>query len=96
MNYINDLEIDKITGETGASLAKEERVNILIADPAGTGIPWEGGINGHFFRIRRGVNVAVPKSVAELIRQNERVTVLGEELVGPYKSGRGKKLGGTV
>lgn len=96
MNYISDLEIDKITGVTGDSLAKEERVNILIADPAGTGIPWEGGINGHFFRIRRGVNVSVPQSVAELIRQNERVTVLGAALVGPYKNGRGKKLGGTV
>ncbi|MCE5235463.1 MAG: hypothetical protein ABFC62_02720 [Clostridiaceae bacterium] len=96
MNYLSDLEIDKIAGETGESLAREERVTVVIADPTGTGLPWEGGINGHFLRIRRGVNVSIPKSVAELIRQNERVTVLGAALVSPYKNGRGKKLGGEV
>lgn len=96
MHYINDLEIDKIAGETGESLAREERVTIVVGDPTGANLPWEGGINGHFLRIRRGVGVSVPKSVAELIRQNERVTVLGAALVSPYQNGRGKKLGGGV
>jgi hypothetical protein len=96
MNYINELEIDKIAGDTGESLAREPRVEIVVSDLAGTNLPWEGGINGHFLRIRRGVRVSVPKSVAELIRQNERVTVLGAALVSPYKGDKGKKLGGSV
>ena len=92
MNYISDLEIDKISGETGKSLAMEEKVSVIIEDRHGAGLPWEGGINGHFLRIRRGVRVDVPKSVAELIRQNEQVTMLGAALVNAYKNGKGKKL----
>lgn len=29
--------------------------------------PWEGGVNGTFYRIKRGIKVKVPKNVAELI-----------------------------
>ena len=49
-------------------------------------MPWEGGINGYFFRIQRGVAVSVPQSLAELIRQNAQVQLLGEASVRPYKA----------
>jgi len=94
MNYITDHQIDSIAGDTGEALRSEGRVALIIAPLPGTeNIPWEGGINGHFFRIRRGVQVEVPKSVAELIRQNEQVNILSELSVKPYKRGGGKRLG---
>lgn len=92
MKYITDAEIDRISGETGKSLSKEEKVKICIQDTDGNNIPWEGGINGHFFRIPRGIDVFVPKSIAELIAENDRVTVLSENQTKAYKKGSGKKL----
>lgn len=93
MQYITDKEIDKISGETGSSLAKEEKVKLIIEAPYGAeDLPWEGGINGHFFRIKRGVEVEVPSSIAALIRANEQVTLLSKKQVSAYKRGSGKNL----
>ncbi|MEG1560118.1 MAG: hypothetical protein RRY79_00220 [Clostridia bacterium] len=69
-------------------LSGEPRVNIMIA---GTGA-WEGGINGTFYRISRGVKVSIPTSLAKLIYQNERVSIFSSELLQAYKTPRGKKL----
>ena len=93
MKYITEGEIARITGETGKNLAKEPKVTIVIADEEGTGLPWEGGINGYFLRIARGVPVSVPESIARLIRESEQVTVLSEKRLKAYKGGSGKKLG---
>ena len=82
MRYITDKEIDRLGGAVGERL--------MAGSPEDR--PWEGGINGYFFRIRRGVQVAVPQSLAELIRQNEQVQLLSEARVRPYKASRGKKL----
>lgn len=91
MRYITDNEIDRLGGAVGERLMAEQRIQLMIAgDPADN--PWEGGINGYFFRIRRGVEVSVPQSLAELIRQNEQVQLLSEARMRPYKGNRGKKL----
>lgn len=50
MNYITDKEIDAIQGDMGETLRKQPRVRMRIE---GSGY-WEGGINGWFFRVRRG------------------------------------------
>lgn len=90
MQYITDKELDRLQGRLGRRLMEEPKVRLIIGGAADA--PWEGGINGHFFRIRRGVEVAVPQSLAELIRQNEQVQLLGEARLRPYKGGRGKRL----
>ena len=98
MTYITDKEIDNLRGETGRALAREEKVRLVIEphksglQGCGANIPWEGGLNGHFFRIPRGVEVEIPESLAALIRQNAAVTELAGKLVSEYKRGRGKKL----
>jgi len=92
MNYITDREIDKLQGEMGTVLASEPRVSMLIKDAQGLGQPWEGGINGYFFRIRRNEVVELPKSIAELIRRSEQVEIMSERSVRPYKGARGRKL----
>ena len=57
--YMTETEIDSIASETGKALAKEPKVTITI-QPEGGEAYWEGGVNGHFFRIRTGEPVAVP------------------------------------
>lgn len=93
MNYITDREIDKLQGNMGAALSAQPRVKMLIKDN-GTGAPWEGGINGYFFRIQRGAVVELPKSIAELIRMSEQVEIMGERRVRAYKGNRGRKMSG--
>lgn len=77
----NDIMFDK----------KDSYVEIVL--PSGDK-PWEGGINGKFYRISRGKPVKVPQNLATLIRLNEQVTVINERIVGEYKRGKGKCLGG--
>lgn len=91
MRYITDKEMDALHGTMGEQLKAEPRVRLAIGGQPDDA-PWEGGINGYFFRIRRGVEVAVPQSLAQLIRQNEQVQLLGEAALRPYKRGRGKRL----
>ena len=92
MNYINDREIDRLTGSVGEALMKEPRLELTIPDREGSGRPWEGGINGYFFRIPRGVPVKVPKSVAELIAAGEQVAFYAERSTRAYRTAKGKKL----
>ncbi|MBQ9832625.1 MAG: hypothetical protein IJO48_02725 [Clostridia bacterium] len=93
MKYITDTEIDRISGETGKNLSAEPKVKLIIAQKPGfEDTPWEGGINGHFFRIQRGVEVLVPSSIAALIMSNEQVNILSDNKTKAYKNGSGKKL----
>ena len=82
MRYMSDQEIDRLSGAAGKRLAAEPKVEIVIA-PAegGQDVPWEGGLNGYFFRL------------AALIRENERVAELSRAQVRAYSAGRGKRLG---
>lgn len=91
MDYLNENELERISGDTGRALAAQRKVTLVISD-AGDGAPWEGGLNGYFFRIRRGVPVEVPEAIAELIRENEQTTELSRGALGEYRRGRGKKL----
>ena len=59
MAYITDKDIDKLTSETGKALAAQPKVTIMIDRSIGE--YWEGGINGHMFRIKTGEMVEVPK-----------------------------------
>ena len=91
MQYFTDKELDRLAGKLGQKLMQEPKVRLMIAGSM-EDMPWEGGINGDFFRIQRGVAVSVPQSLAELIRQNAQVQLLGEASVRPYKGNRGKRL----
>ena len=65
----------------------------LVIEDDGSGVPWEGGINGTFYRISRGVPVKIPENLARLIRANARVSELSETELYEYKTSSGKRLG---
>ncbi len=92
MKYIHEAQLNCLTGDIGERLRSQPKITVIIAPEAGVNCPWEGGINGHFFRIRRGVPVEVPVSLAKLIEANERVSILSGEDVKDYRSLPGKRL----
>ena len=81
-------EIEMIAGK----LSAEPKVCIMIHAKNRQERYWEGGINGHFYRIERGVPVEVPESLAKLIRQGAVVELLAKEGVRAYRGG-GRKIG---
>lgn len=91
MDYITDRDVDKIASETGKKMKKEPKVRIIIAED-GDNKFWEGGINGHFFRIKRGEPVEIPESLAVVIEQSAKTMRQSEELIKPYKE-KGKQVG---
>lgn len=91
MQYMTESEIDNIASETGKALAKEPKVTITIQSEGGEAY-WEGGVNGHFFRIRTGEPVAVPQSLATLIAQSAQVRYESEARVRAYRKSGGKKV----
>jgi hypothetical protein len=91
MQYMTEAEIDSISSATGKALAAESKTTITI-QPEGGETHWEGGVNGHFFRIRAGEPVAVPQSLATLIAQSAQVRYESEERIRAYRKGGGKKV----
>ena len=91
MQYISETQIDQMTSEIGAKLRLEPKVRILLSED-GKGEYWEGGIGGHFFRIRKGQTVEVPASLATLMEQSAQTMRLSEEATKAYR-GAGKKVG---
>ncbi len=91
MNYLTEAEIDSIASETGKMLAAEPKVTITI-QPENGELYWEGGVNGHFFRIRTGEPVAVPQSLATLIAQSALVRLESDARVRAYRKSGGKKV----
>ncbi len=92
MKFIDEAQLNRLTGDIGEKLRSQPRIAVIIAPQAGANSPWEGGINGHFFRIQRGVPVKVPASLAKLIEANERVSILSGENLKDYLSTPGKRL----
>lgn len=91
MQYMTEAEIDSIASQTGKARAKEPKVTITIRADGGE-THWEGGVNGHFFRIRTGESVSVPKSLATLIAQSVQVRYESEARVRAYRKSGGKKV----
>ena len=91
MQYISEKEIDQLTTETGKKLKKEKKVAVILPKD-GKGEFWEGGINGHFFRIRKGQTVEVPKSLAKLMEQND-ATIREMEKIAEEFQGEGQQVG---
>ena len=91
MQYLSEAEIDHIATETGKALAEEPKVLITIQPEDGETY-WEGGVNGHFFRIRTNEPVDVPRSLAMLIAQSAQVRYESEARVRAYRKSGGKKV----
>lgn len=91
MDYISEKQIDQIASETCRALSGEPKQTVIIAED-GNAAYWEGGVNGHFFRIRRGVPVEVPKSLALLISQSADVLRQSERAVQAYRKSGGKRV----
>ena len=91
MKYITETEIDGISTDTGKALAAESKVTITI-QPEDAEAYWEGGVNGHFFRIRTNEPVAIPQSLATLIAQSAQVRYESEARVRAYRKSGGKKV----
>ena len=92
MQYITEQEIDQISSETGKRLAAEKKDVLTIRSRHGEAY-WEGGVNGHFFRIRTETPVAVPQSLAALIARSSEVLVLSSRALRAYEQSGGRKLG---
>ena len=60
MQYFTDKELDRLAGKLGQKLMQEPKVRLMIAGSM-EDMPWEGGINGYFFRIQRGGRVRAPE-----------------------------------
>ena len=90
MAYITDKDIDKLTSETGKALAAQPKVTIMIDRSIGE--YWEGGINGHMFRIKTGEMVEVPQDLATLIKQNTVVMEQGRKAVEEFRKPGGKNV----
>ena len=91
MHYITESEIDRIASETGKALAGEPKVTLVIRPENGEPF-WEGGVNGHFFRIKTNESVAVPQSLATLIAQSALVRVQCETRTRAYRKSGGRKV----
>ena len=91
MQYITEAEIDRVTTETCGALAKEKRVTVTVLPEDGETY-WEGGINGHFFRIRTGVPVKVPESLAKQIALSRQVRRESERQTRAYRKNGGRKV----
>ena len=74
----------------------ESNYIVLVIEDDESGLPWEGGINGTFYRISRGQPVTVPANLARLIQANARATRLSDIELQEYKNGSGKRLGSGV
>ena len=92
MQYITEEQMHRIESYTCAALRNEPRATIRI-EPLHGEAYWEGGINGHFFRVPTGVPVEVPESLARLIAAGERVRVASAERLSPYRRGGGRRVG---
>ena len=83
MNAAEDIRID----------AQEQTEIMLPLFPGIEDYPWEGGVNGKFYRIKRGIKVKVPKNVAELIEESEILREQSRNETLAYRRGMGKRLG---
>ena len=60
-------EQEECARRTGELLAEEPRVRIRLPSVGEEGESVPVGVNGYFYRIRRGATVEVPQSVADLL-----------------------------
>ena len=73
--------------------AQEQTEIMLPLFPGIEDYPWECGVNGTFYRIKRGIKVKVPKNVAELIEESEILREQSRNETLAYRRGMGKRLG---
>jgi hypothetical protein len=81
---MNDNEMEKITEDTGAQLAKQPKVKVRLHLPqdlkqkleaqekAGKEVQWPYQavqINGYIYQIQLGKSVEVPQSVADILEE---------------------------
>lgn len=92
MQYISEEEMQHVVSSTCEALRNEKRTVIRI-EPAHGESHWEGGINGHFFRVPTGIPVDVPESLALLIASSRRVQVESAARLSDYRRGGGKRVG---
>lgn len=65
---LSDKAIDAIALETGLALKEEPKVQVLIPQISGESDTVECCINGYNYVIKKGVSVALPKSVAAVLK----------------------------
>ncbi len=63
---------------------KKVRMMLALNGDGGSEI-WEGGINGRFFRIKRGETVEAPQNVADMIRLNEMTRAAGQAQIQRFR-----------
>ena len=86
MDMMSEREMEREISAALDAQRAEEQVEIMLAKlPGVSNYPWEGALNGHFYRIKRGI--------AELISENERICEESRSELNEYAKGAGKRLG---
>ncbi|MEX1308686.1 MAG: hypothetical protein AB1Z19_09170 [Eubacteriales bacterium] len=65
---LNDKAIDAIAENTGKALKEENKVQVIIPKVDGESDTVECCINGYNYVIKKGVSVALPKSVVSVLK----------------------------
>ena len=84
--YISEAEIDAAAENTGKTLAKQEKVAVMIAPTPGEKM-FKCIINGYSYAFPRGEMVEVPKSVANLIADLAQDVKVSQAYVESLKKG---------
>lgn len=63
-------EIDEVEKKENAPAKEETETIYLFEDDDKYSAPLFVGVNGRFYRVKRGVDVEVPKSVSEIIKNS--------------------------
>ena len=78
----SDAALEQITKNTAASLHEDEQVRVIVTPKHDKDRFWTGAINGHWYKIAKGELVSVPKPLALLMRETEKVIEETEALKG--------------
>lgn len=85
-NYISEAEIDAAAENTGKTLAKQEKVAVMIAPAPGEKM-FKCIINGYSYAFPRGEMVEVPKSVANMIADLAQDVKVSQAYIETLKKG---------
>lgn len=76
-----------------AELRSDDIVTFVIpTDPGMEHQVWERSINGHILRLRRGVELSLPRYLVDFIRSRIKIQVTSDEAMARYTAGKGVKL----
>lgn len=84
--------VDAIANATIKALLSQPKEMVYIPSQWEQDVLWEGNINGVRVHVKKNTYVEVPKSVAEVIRNNTKVLEQSAKAVKKYTEKSGPKI----